>query len=263
MARNSSILTIIKAEDLHSTNANSDTAPEHAGKTKVKKTSLKKTSSKDPASNELTDKPIDEISLERETGKTTQKKSTNDPAKKEIQLSQADRKVAEANESIEVVPQKAKKILPPHPERTPEEAYYIATKYNYQRQSRKIFKSLSPETLDWISDRMKTCTGRVADNLAVNKCPLFIKDELIASFCKDLTKLLLANPSIVIPTWNVLTDNTLTIIAKLHKLYEIGWTAEVIPECRKGINAHFLKIYLLGQLLEHGVRPYMPISQAL
>lgn len=254
MARNSSVLTTIEAEDLPSTKANPDTAPEHVGKTKVKKSSSKKTSLKDPASNESTYKPIDEIPLERETSKTTQKKSKKDPAKQELQLSQADRTVSEANESIEVVPQKAKNILPPHPARTPEEAYYIVKKYNYQRRSQKIFKSLSPETLDWIADQMKTCTGRVADNLAVDKCPLFIKDELIASFCEDLTTLLLANPSIVIPTWNVLTDNTLTIIAKLHKLYEIGWTAEVIPECRKGINAHFLKIYLLGQLLEHGVQ---------
>lgn len=263
MARNSSVLTTIEAEDLPSTEANPDTAPEHAGKTKVKKRSLKKTVAKDSASKESTDKPIDEIPLERETDKTTQEKSKNDPAKKEIHLSQVDRKVALANESIEVVPQKAKKILPPHPKRTPEEAYYLATKYKYQIQIQRIFKLLSPETLDWIADRMKTCTGTVADNLAVNKSPLFIKDELAASLCQDLTKLLLANPSIVIPTWNVLTDNTLTIIAKLHKLYEIGWTAEVIPECRKGINAHFLKIYLLGQLLEHGVQTHMPIAQAL
>ena len=150
---------------------------------------------------------------DRETGKTTQKKSKSDSSEQEIfRYPQAtDRTAAEDNAAIEVVPQKAKKILPPHPARTPEEAYYIAKKYNYQRRSQKIFKSLSPETLDWIADRMKTCTGRVADNLAVDKCPLFIKDELIASFCEDLTTLLLANPSIVIPTWNVLTDNTLTV----------------------------------------------------
>lgn len=253
-ARNSSVLTIIKAEDLPSTTANLDITPEHPDRTKAKKNSSKKTSSKDLAITESTCKPIDEIASESKIDKTIQKKSKSERSQKKSEVSQATVGAAEENTSIEVAPQTAKKILPPHPARTPAEAYCIATKYNYQIRSKKIFKSLAPETLDWISDRMKTCTGRVADNLAVDKYPLFIKDELIASFCEDLTTLLLANPSIVIPTWNVLTDNTLTIIAKLHKLYEIGWTAEVIPECRKGINAHFLKIYLLGQLLEHGVQ---------
>jgi hypothetical protein len=44
MARNSSVLTTIEAEDLPSTKANPDTAPEQAGKTKVKKSSSKKNS---------------------------------------------------------------------------------------------------------------------------------------------------------------------------------------------------------------------------
>ncbi|WP_146138122.1 hypothetical protein [Chamaesiphon polymorphus] len=253
-ARNSSVLTIIKAEELPSTTANLDITPEHTERTKARKNSSKKTSSKDLAITESTCKPIDEIASESEIDKTTQKKSKSERSKKKTEVPQGTVKAAEENTSIEVAPQTAKKILPPHPARTPEEAYYIATKYNYQIRSKKIFKSLSPETLDWISERMKTCTGRVSNNLAIDKCPLFIKDELIASFCEDLIKHLVANPSIVMPTWNVLTDNTLTIIAKLHKLYEVGWTAEVIPECRKGINAHFLKIYLLGQLLEHGVQ---------
>ena len=256
--RNANILTIIKAKDVPSTEAKSDTAPENAGKTKARKNSSKKTSSKELASTELIDKPIetaiDEILSDRETGKTTQKKSKSDSSEKNLQVPQAAVQAAKDNGAIEVVPQKAKKIVPPHPARTPEEAYRIVTKYNYQRQSQKIFTSLSPEMLAWISAQMETCTGRLADNLAIDKCKLFIDDRIIASLYEGLKKPLLANPSIIIPTWNVLIDNTLTIIAKLKKLYEIGWTADVIPEIRKGNESHFIKIYLLAQLLEHGVQ---------
>ena len=255
--RNANILTIIKAKDIPSTEAKSDTAPENAGKTKARKNSSKKTSSKELASTELIDKPIetaiDEILSGRETGKTTQKKSKSDSSKKNLQVPQAAGTAAKDNAAIEVVPQKAKKIVPPHPARTPEEAYRIVIKYNYQRQSQKIFTSLSPEMLAWISVQMETCTGRLADNLAIDKCKLFIDDRIIASLYENLQKPL-ANPSIIIPTWNVLIDNTLTIIAKLKKLYEIGWTADVIPEIRKGNESHFIKIYLLAQLLEHGVQ---------
>ena len=235
------ILRFNKAEDIPSTKANPDTALESAGKTKAKKTS-----SKHPTSTKAIPQPVSLTPSGGELKQTTQKKS---------EVMQASISVIEENISKEEVadPIAKKKILPPIPNRTPAEAYYIATKYNYQRQSRNFFRWISPETLDWISEQMKTCTGRVADNLAVNKCQLVIHPKLVASFCEDLIKALRANPAIVIPTWIVLTDNKLTIMAKLHKLYEIGWTADVIPERRKGIKVHFIKIYILGQLLESGI----------
>ena len=140
--RNANILTIIKARDISSTEAKSDTAPENAGKTKEKKRPSKKTSSKELASTELIDQPIevatDEILSGREAGKTNQKKSKSDSSEKNLQVPQAAVQAAKDNAVTEVVPQKAKKIVPPHPERTPEEAYYIATKYKYQIRIQKI-----------------------------------------------------------------------------------------------------------------------------
>ncbi|WP_373546279.1 hypothetical protein [Chamaesiphon sp.] len=253
MSRQSNILTIIKAEDFLSTEAKSGTVLEHTDTNKAKKASSKKTSAKSLVSTESIPELTNETPLGSGTDRTTQKKSKKYCSKEKAAVLQATVSAVKDNTLVAADPQIVKKILPPLPERTPADAYHIVTKYNYQRQSRKIFKLLPPATLDWIAEQMKTCTGRVADNLAVYKCRLFMPSKLIAIFCEDLIKVLFANPSIVIPTWNVLTDNTLTIRAKHQKLSEIGWTVEAIPECRKGTRPNFIKIYLLGQLLEHGI----------
>lgn len=256
--RKSSILTIIKAEDIPTTEPTAVKLPSQGvaqnARKKVKKTSPTILgSAPDTSIAESSCKPsalVQDRSAQPEEPSCVLTVSSM----KKSQKGKTAAVLPEQPELSEITTIKIKKIIPPHPARTPEEAYKIVKNHAYKRKIQRIIRCVPVQMLDLVCERMRDCTGRVANNLVVDKCHLIIGDNLISIFYKDLEKLLSVNPSIIVPTWNVLTDNTTTIREKLKKLYEIGWTADVIPESRKGNESHFMKIYLLAQLLEHGIQ---------
>jgi hypothetical protein len=132
-----------------------------------------------------------------------------------------------------IVPEKVKKILPPIPSRTPEELRISISNY------REKLKAATPH-------RIPAMEGTVSTNITEEGCQnLYPRQFDWLSI--NITQVLLFDSAIVIPTWEVLTDNTLSIRAKARQLHAIGWEPKIIPV--KG----FREICLLAQILKNGV----------
>lgn len=131
-----------------------------------------------------------------------------------------------------------KKVLPPIPERTPQEWKAAFTAYN---KSQKEFINSLPK-------RIPPAVGKVADNLAKDRLTFFIGKKF-KPMSSALIERLLLDPSLVAPTWDVLTDNDLPVSLKIRQLRVIGWEAEIMPGKRGFINT-----YILARILERGIR---------
>lgn len=131
-----------------------------------------------------------------------------------------------------------KKVLPPIPERTPQEWKAAVVAYN---KSQKEF-------IDSLPKRIPPGVGKVADNLAKDRLTFFPARKS-KSMSSALIERLLLDPSIVAPTWDVLIDNDLPVSLKIRQLRVIGWEAEIMPGKRG-----FICIYILARILEQGIR---------
>lgn len=95
--------------------------------------------------------------------------------------------------------------------------------------------NLQPEVL--------TLSGTLADNvISVDKIPQIFEGQAKRLVSK-ITEFLIVNPQLIAPTWEVLTDNKLTIAQKTKIIRGLGWTEDLIPS--KG----FRSLYILGRLL--------------
>lgn len=128
---------------------------------------------------------------------------------------------------------KAKKILPPIPLRTPEE--FQAAIDNYERELRLS----QPQ-------RIPALAGTVSANLSEEGRPRLFPRQ-VRRISTSIIQRLLSDPAIVIPTWEVLLDNTISIGTKIRQLQAIGWEPEIMPI--KG----FREICLLARILSSGV----------
>jgi hypothetical protein len=152
------------------------------------------------------------------------------PATKE---NNSDRVVSVTDENQSLTQEKVKKILPPIPLRTPEE--WQSAISNYDKELRASFPQ-----------RIPAMVGTVAANLSQEGRPkLYPRQARRVS--KHVIQKLSSDPSIVIPTWEVLIDNDLSIGKKAKQLQALGWELEIIPV--KG----FREICLLAQILTNGV----------
>jgi hypothetical protein len=132
-----------------------------------------------------------------------------------------------------IVPEKVKNILPPIPTRTPEEWRLSISNY------REKLKAATPR-------RIPAMEGTVSANITEEGCQKLYPRQF-DWLSINITQVLLFDSAIVIPTWEVLIDNTLSIRAKARQLHAIGWEPEIIPV--KG----FREICLLAQILKNGV----------
>ena len=130
--------------------------------------------------------------------------------------------------------EKVKKILPPIPLRTPAE-----------RQS-AIFNYDHKESLNSLAQCMPVLVGTVADNLTQEGRPKLYPCQ-VNLVLNNIIQKLLSDPSIIVPTWEVLIDNNLSISNKSRQLKAIGWELEIIPF--KG----FREMCLLAQILTNRV----------
>ncbi len=128
---------------------------------------------------------------------------------------------------------KAKKILPPIPLRTPLE--FQAAIDNYERELRLS----QPQ-------RIPGLAGTVSANLSEEGRPRLFPRQ-VRRISTSIIQRLLSDPAIVIPTWEVLLDNTISIGTKIRQLQAIGWEPEIMPI--KG----FREICLLARILSNGV----------
>ncbi len=145
----------------------------------------------------------------------------------------SDRVVLVTDENQSLTQEKVKKILPPIPLRTPEE--WQSAISNYDKESRASLPQSIPAMV-----------GTVAANLSQEGRPkLYPRQARRVS--KHVIQKLLSDPSLAIPTWEVLIDNDLSIGKKAKQLQALGWELEVIPV--KG----FREICLLAQILTNGV----------
>jgi hypothetical protein len=128
---------------------------------------------------------------------------------------------------------KFKKILPPIPLRTPEE--FQAAIDNYERELRLS----QPQ-------RIPALAGTVSANLSEEGRPRLFPRQ-VRRISTSIIQRLLSDPAIVIPTWEVLLDNTISIGTKIRQLQAIGWEPEIMPI--KG----FREICLLARILSSGV----------
>ena len=132
-----------------------------------------------------------------------------------------------------LAPEKVKKILPPIPLRTPAERQSVV--FNYHNR----------ESLNSLAQSMPVLVGTVADNLTQKGRPELYPCQ-VNRVSRNIIQKLLSDPSIVVPTWEVLIDNNLSISNKSRQLKAIGWELEVIPF--KG----FREMCLLAQILTNG-----------
>lgn len=160
---------------------------------------------------------------------------------------------------------KSNKVIPPIPERTPEERQAIRNIYKekVQQQARNTQISFVVRCLDLadasqtsagqlVVNRIEPCVGIVSDNIAKNSTK-FIFPKVVKRNIELLHEYLLSNPSIIDPTWDILVDRDLSVREKGRKLNEIGWEPEIISINEKGQNSAFQRIYLLARILERGI----------
>ena len=179
--------------------------------------------------------------------KKKSKKTTTAPKKEQLpeqieQTPPCDLQPEQPVEHLETSNQQSndgvKKVLPPIPERTPQEWKAAFTAYN---KSQKEF-------IDSLPKRIPPGVGKVADNLAKDRLTFFPARKS-KSMSSALIERLLLDPSIVAPTWDVLIDNDLPVSLKIRQLRVIGWEAEIMPGKRG-----FICIYILARILEQGIR---------
>jgi len=157
---------------------------------------------------------------------------------------------------------KSNKVIPPIPERTPEEQQAIrnSSQGEVEQQARISFIDKCLDLADanqtsagqLVVKRIEPCVGIVADNIAKNSTK-FIFQKVVNHNIKLLHDYLLSNPSIIDPTWNILVDHNLSVREKGRKLNEIGWEPEIISINGKGQDGVFQRIYLLARILERGI----------
>lgn len=168
------------------------------------------------------DKPID-----LKSGTATEKSHVATQEKKS-------KKVATSIEDKQpLLAEKAKKVLPPIPTRTPAELQDAID--NYERELRIS----QPQ-------RIPALAGTVSANLSEEGRPRLYPRQ-VRRISTSIIQKLLADPAIAIPTWEVLLDDTISIGTKIRQLQAIGWEPEIMPI--KG----FREICLLARILSSGV----------
>jgi hypothetical protein len=172
--------------------------------------------------------------------------STQNKSIKEKSASKTTTAEAEMPAQPEVTAEKVKKIIPPHPDRTPEQAYVIAINHQYQKRRQEIATAIPSVLLEAVAKQAHSCTGVVSANIAINQWQGFLDNRLIARIYDRLKQPLLEHPTIIVPTWNVSIAD-LTVKEKIERLYEIGWSEANISQDRE---SRFLHIYLLARLFE-------------
>jgi hypothetical protein len=127
--------------------------------------------------------------------------------------------------------QKVKKVLTPVPKRTVEERQAAITNYELAQPK-----------------RIPARVGKVAENLDQSR-PNF-SPKILAPVKQLLVDRLLAEPALANATWEILTDNTLSIRQKNKQLQLIGWEAELIP----ADQLIFQRMMFLARILEKGIK---------
>ena len=156
----------------------------------------------------------------------------------------------------------SKKILPLIPDRTPEEQQAIRDAYQEEVKPRFLI-SLVNKLLDLadinqavagelVVKRIEASVGKVADNVNEDSTR-YLSVAVIESTIRSTHEFLLSNPLIVAPTWDTLIDNNLSVRAKARKLNEIGWDFEIIRRKGQKSDSVFPRIYLLARILERGI----------
>jgi hypothetical protein len=218
MAGKTSILKIIKVEPASlATEAKSAAA-------KSKKSTTK---SKDKQEKEVVSLPNEDNSTGSKAGTAAKKSNVTTQEKKNKKIAT----LIEDKQPLSV--EKAKKILPPIPLRTPEELQ--AAIDNYERELRLS----QPQ-------RIPALAGTVSANLSEEGRPRLYPRQ-VRRISTSIIQRLLSDPAIVTPTWFVLLDDTISIGAKIRQLQAIGWEPEIMPI--KG----FREICLLARILSSGV----------
>ena len=176
---------------------------------------------------ELSPLSSEEKSIDLTAGTSTKKSNIATQEKKS-------QKIATSIEDRQpLLEEKAKKVLPPIPTRTPEELQ--AAIDNYERELRIS----QPQ-------RIPAFTGTVSANLSEEGRPRLFPRQ-VRRISTSIVQKLLADPAIAMPTWEVLLDNTISIGTKIRQLQKIGWEPEIMPI--KG----FREICLLARILSSGV----------
>lgn len=224
LAGKTSILKIIKIEQPPVV-----TEAKSAAKKSKKSTTKSKNKQEEVASieKELSSLPSEDNSTGSKVGTAAKKSNVTTQEKKS-------KKIATLIEDKQPLSEKkAKKILPPIPTRTPEE--FQAAIDNYERELRLS----QPQ-------RIPALAGTVSANLSEEGRPRLFPRQ-VRRISTSIIQRLLADPAIVIPTWEVLLDNTISIGTKIRQLQAIGWEPEIMPI--KG----FREICLLARILSSGV----------
>ena len=176
---------------------------------------------------ELSPLSSEEKSIDLTAGTSTKKSNIATQEKKS-------QKIATSIEDRQpLLEEKAKKVLPPIPTRTPEELQ--AAIDNYERELRIS----QPQ-------RIPALAGTVSANLSEEGRPRLYPRQ-VRRISTSIIQRLLSDPAIAAPTWEVLLDNTNSIGTKIRQLQAIGWEPEIMPI--KG----FREICLLARILSSGV----------
>jgi hypothetical protein len=176
---------------------------------------------------ELSPLSSEEKSIDLTAGTSTKKSNAATQEKKS-------KKIATSIEDQQPLSEeKAKKVLPPIPLRTPEELQAAIDRYERE------LRISQPQ-------RIPAFAGTVSANLSEEGRPRLYPRQ-VRRISTSIVQKLLADPAIATPTWEVLLDDTISIGTKIRQLQAIGWEPEIMPI--KG----FREICLLARILSNGV----------
>ena len=158
-------------------------------------------------------------------------------------------KLSEIEQKIASTPtRKKKRVLPQLRGR-------IELKAIVRSGKQRLALNLAPELL--------SLTGSLATNIAQgvipeNQCDsescIYMHYYYAKNKSEQFTDFLIENPLIILPTWQVLTDNNLSVTLKIEQLWELGWTARSIT--RQGLR----RMYVLSHLLDPNSVAFFPLS---
>ena len=223
LAGKTSILKIIKIEKASvATEAKSS-----AAKSKRSTKSKNKHQEEVLPVKELSPLPSEEKSIDLKAGTSTKKSNIATQEKKS-------KKIATLIEDKQpLLEEKAKKVLPPIPLRTPKELQAAIDRYERE------LRLSQPQ-------RIPAFAGTVSANLSEEGRPRLYPRQ-VRRISTSIIQRLLSDPAIATPTWEVLLDDTISIGTKIRQLQAIGWEPEIMPI--KG----FREICLLARILSSGV----------
>jgi hypothetical protein len=130
-------------------------------------------------------------------------------------------------------PKISKKVIASVPKRTQDELNAAVAKYQLLHEPLK---------------RIPPMVGKVANNISVSQ-QKWLQPKLYRLIKQSLIDRLLLEPALIMPTWEVLVDNNLTVRKKNSTLLSLGWE----PELPKFDRLTFDRICALARVLEIGV----------